>query len=78
MRAYRFPARGFPGGEAVAKRAYYKSVAIGDGFWSVVVTAPEADALSSIDGFRDRWLFLSLLLTNNRTDRKHRKAKETK
>ena len=59
---YRYPAHGFSGGEAVAKRAYYKSVAIGDGFWSVVVTAPEADALASIDGFRDRWLFLSLLL----------------
>ncbi len=42
--------------DMVQKHAYFRQIPIENTFWSIVVTAPEAEALVFIQGFRDRWV----------------------
>ena len=47
----------------VEKHAYFTKIPLENTFWSIVVTAPEAEALVFIQGFRDRWaLGMAILL----------------
>ncbi|MCU0256570.1 MAG: PAS domain S-box protein [Vicinamibacterales bacterium] len=47
----------------VQKHAYFTPIPLEDTFWSISVTAPEAEALVFIKGFRDRWaLGVTILL----------------
>ncbi len=58
-----YPATADPGGPTVRKHAYFMPIPLETTFWSIAVTAPEAEALVFIEGFRNRWIIgMSLLL----------------
>jgi signal transduction histidine kinase/CheY-like chemotaxis protein len=47
----------------VRKHAFFTRIPLEDTFWSIIVTAPEAEALVFVQGFRNRWvLAMGLLL----------------
>ncbi len=56
--SFSFPKSGMDGGPGIARRAWFRSIPVADGWWTVVVAAPESEALASIVGFRDRGILL--------------------
>jgi signal transduction histidine kinase len=61
--AYNYYEAGKPGASVVAKKAFFRSFPVADGHWTVIITAPEAEAVAFIEGFRNRYfLFVGLVL----------------
>lgn len=54
--SYEMPGGGESGGRPVRKLAYFAPVPVADPAWTVVVSAPEEEALAFIRDFRDEWL----------------------
>ena len=60
---YAFDHIGGQKADIVEKHAYFAKIPLENTFWSILVTAPEAEALVFIQGFRDRWAIgMALLL----------------
>jgi PAS domain S-box-containing protein len=53
---YDFNPHGSDNAGLVRKRAFFMPIKLENTFWSICVTAPEAEALGFIRGFRDRWI----------------------
>ncbi len=53
---YDFDQTGTRNAVPIRKRAFFLPVKLENTFWSICVTAPEAEALAFIQGFRNRWI----------------------
>ncbi len=59
---YEYHGVGPAAGTIVEKHAYFMKIPLEDSFWTIAVTAPEAEALAFIQGFRDWWVVAMALM----------------